>query len=62
MDAVNEILYIDSDQGNNKTVSVTIKAELSNGQSDTEVSFDVTFQDIEVGIFVAEENVEVQTL
>ena len=58
---MNKILYIDSDQGNNKTVSVTIKGKLSDGQTEAEVSFDVKFQDIEVGIYIVEGNEEVQT-
>ena len=56
---MNKILYVDSDQGNNKTVSVTIKGKLSDEQTEAEVSFDVKFQDIEVGIYIVEGNEEV---
>ena len=58
---MNKILYIDSEQGNNKTVSVTIEGKLSNGQTEGEVSFNVIFQDIEVGIYIVKENEEAQT-
>ena len=60
LNAVNKLIYINSEQGISKTVSVTIKGKLSDGQTEGEASFDVIFQDIEIGIFAIEETENAQ--